>query len=253
MGGLFNFVGALLNFFFSDDRYRVRTTIWDSESMLTDDTVAARATLMTAAVIPPGSLTPQPPLPERTHNEIATLQQIDPDFNELQFLAQAGTAYNAYMTAEGAMNPDALTGIASPNFVATFKKRVDDWNGSGLRRVDRDVKISGSTIIRVAIDGVSQAIIVRFTGTGVRCSQDVATGTAVDGSLQSGSFIEFATFVRPAGTTTPKSAGAGGATHCPSCGAPAPAGAAACPFCGTQLTATGGTWLLDKTSASAYT
>ena len=42
---------------------------------------------------------------------------------------------------------------------------------------------------------------------------------AAEGSVQNETFTEFATFVRPAGAVTPKSAQLGGATHCPSCGA----------------------------------
>jgi hypothetical protein len=113
--------------------------------------------------------------------------------------------------------------------------------------------VTGSAIIKVTVDGTRQAAIVRFSTSGVRFTQDTDSGVAVDGSAASETFSDFVTFVRPPGTTTPKSAGAGGATHCPSCGAPTTAGDAKCPFCGTQLTGTGGTWLLDHVSASAYT
>jgi predicted lipid-binding transport protein (Tim44 family) len=190
---------------------------------------------------------------QRAHGEVASLQTIDPDFSELQFLSQAGDCYLAYLTAEGTMNPDALASVATPDLIATLRARVAEWNGGGLQRIVSGVKIDGSAIYKVSVDGTRQAIMVRISASGVRYSRDVSTGIAVDGSMQPSSFTEFATFVRPAGATTPKSAAAGGATHCPSCGAPTDAGAAVCPFCGSQLTGTGGTWLLDKTSVSAYT
>lgn len=201
----------------------------------------------TAAQQPPVSMA------DRAHQQIAALQQVDPDFNELQFLGQAATQYGAALAAESTMNPQAFEGIATPNFIAWFGQRVTDWKNAGLVCVVKDIKMSGSTIIKVTIDATVQSVMVRFTGSGVRAVQDAASGAAVQGSLQSDSFTEFGTFVRPAGTTTPKAAAAGGATHCPSCGAPTVAGAATCPFCGTALTGTGSTWLLDKLSVSAYT
>jgi predicted lipid-binding transport protein (Tim44 family) len=190
---------------------------------------------------------------QRAHDDIAGLQKIDPDFSELQFLGQATDQYQAYLTADGAMNADALLPVATPNFVAWYRQHVASWRNAGMRRVVHNMQIVGSTIIKVSTDGTRQAIIVRFSSSGVRYTQDQDTGTATEGSAQPDSFSEFVTFVRPPGTTTPKTAAGGGATHCPSCGAPTTAGAAKCPFCGTQLTGTGSAWLLDKISASAYT
>jgi hypothetical protein len=95
--------------------------------------------------------------------------------------------------------------------------------------------------------------MVRFTGGARRFLRDVTTGMVAEGSAQLESFTEFAIFVRPAGSTTPKTAASGGPIHCPSCGAPVDAGAMMCSFCGAALTGTGGAWLLDKVSVSAYT
>ncbi|HYK52953.1 MAG TPA: zinc-ribbon domain-containing transport protein [Candidatus Eremiobacteraceae bacterium] len=199
------------------------------------------------------SANPPPAIQERVHDEVATLQQIDPDFNDLQFLAQASQTYQKYLACDAEMNADGMTAFATPECVAAYRACVEKWKHAGMRRVVHDMKIDGSAIIRVMLDGTRQAIIVRLLSRGVRFTQDVDTGAAVDGSSLPDSFTEFPTYVRPPGTTTPKRAGAGGATHCPSCGAPTTAGAATCPYCGTQLTGTGGTWLLDHISASAYT
>ena len=210
--------------------------------------------LLDTASLGPSAPTAQPlSVAERVHQQVAALQQLDPDFNDLAFLSQATAQYGSTLAAESAMNPDAFEGIATPSFIDWFRQRVAGWNSAGLRCVIQDVKLDGSMIIKVSVDGTAHAIVVRFSGSAVRYTQDVASGAAVDGAMTSQTFTEFATFVRPAGTTTPKTAASGGATHCPSCGAPTTSGAAACPYCGTQLTGTGATWLLDRISASAYT
>jgi len=247
MGDIFRFVGAVLNMLFKlDAQSNPRMTIWTSDSLSGD-------AMMTTPLPIDVSAMPQPTGTQRTHDEIATLQQIDPDFNEMEFLAMGNAQYNAYVAADGAMDPDALAAVATPSFVDVYRKEVADWRAAGMRRVVRGMTTTGSAIIKVSVDGTRQAVIVRFSASGVRFTQDADSGVATEGSAASQTFSDFVTFVRPPGTTTPKSAGTGGATHCPSCGAPTTSGAAKCPFCGTQLTGTGGTWLLDHVSASAYT
>ena len=248
MGALFRFVNLILNGLFAGEmRSGQRMTIWTSDSVSTD------AMMMTPQTVLDPATMPQPSGAQRAHDEIATLQQIDPDFNEIQFLETATAQYNAYVAADGAMDADAMTSVATPQFVDAYRKQVADWSAAGMRRVVRDVKMMGSAVIKVSVDGTRQAIVVRFSTSGVRFTQDADSGVATDGSAASDTFTEFATFVRPPNTTTPKSAAVGGATHCPSCGAPTTAGEAKCPFCGTQLTGTGATWLIDHISASAYT
>jgi len=247
MGGIFRFVGDVLNMLFRlDAQSNPRMTIWTSDSLSGDAMMSTPLPIDTATM-------PQPSGAQRAHDEVATLQQIDPDFNEIEFLSMATTQYNAYVAADAAMDADAMTAIATTSFVDAYRKQAADWSAAGLRRVVHDMTVLASVIIKVSVDGTRQAVIVRFSTSGVRFTQDADSGVAVDGSASSDTFSDFVTFVRPPGTTTPKSAGTGGATHCPSCGAPTTGGAAKCPYCGTQLTGTGGTWLLDHISASAYT
>jgi len=247
MSAMFRFVGTVLNMLFNAEVRNRTTTIWTSDSVSTD------AMMMTPMPVADTATMPQPSGAQRALNEIATLQQIDPDFNEIGFLEMATAQYDAYVAADGAMDPDALAAVATPSFVDCYRKEAADWRAAGMRRVVRDMTTTGSAIIKVSVDGTRQAVIVRFSASGVRFTQDADSGVATEGSAALQTFSDFVTFVRPPGTTTPKSAGTGGATHCPSCGAPTTSGAAKCPFCGTQLTGTGGTWLLDHVSASAYT
>jgi Tim44-like domain/zinc-ribbon domain len=247
IGGIFRFVGDALNMLFKlDAQSNPRMTVWTSDSLSGDAMMATPLPIDTATM-------PQPSGAQRAHDEIATLEQIDPDFNEIEFLSTATAQYDAYVAADGAMDADAMATIATPSFVDRYRKEVADWRAAGLRRVVRDMTVLASAIIKVSVDGTRQAVIVRFSTSGVRFTQDTDSGVATDGSASADTFSDFVTFVRPPGTTTPKSAGTGGTTHCPSCGAPTTAGAAQCPYCGTQLTGTGGTWLLDHISASAYT
>jgi hypothetical protein len=193
------------------------------------------------------------PMWQKARQQVEDLQKIDSNFNEFGFLTVAASAYLQALAAEDAMNPSAASDVVTPAYAARLAQHVDDWKNQGLRRVIRGMKLDGTTLFKVSLDGVSQALVVRISGSGVRYTQDVATGMAAEGSVQNETFTEFATFIRPAGAVTPKSAQAGGATHCPSCGAPAPMSATRCAFCGTPLTASSAPWLLDHISQSAYT
>ena len=150
------------------------------------------------------------------------------------------------------MDASSVSDVVTPAYAASLAKRIEDWKNEGFRRVVSGLKLDGTTLYKVSLDGVSQSLVVRMAGSGVRFTQDTASGSAAQGTVQSETFIEFATFVRPAGAVTPKTAQLGGATHCPSCGAPAPMSATKCEFCGTPLTASSAPWLLDHISQSAY-
>ena len=248
MGGVLRVVGTFLNVLFrASTSGNVRMSVWTSDAPSTMDLSELPISPQAAYGVAPVSVQ------QRTHDEVAALQHIDPDFSDIQFLTQATVQYQAYLAADAQMNADALSQIATPEFVVAYRKRIADLKDAGLRRVVHDVKLLNCAIIKVSLDGLRQAIIARFSSTGVRYTEDVDMKTASEGSAHSDSFTEFATFVRPSGTSTPKTVSAGGAAHCPACGAPTTAGAATCPFCGSQLTGTGSTWLLDKISASAYT
>ena len=193
------------------------------------------------------------PMWQKARQQIEDLQKIDPNFNEVGFLTVASSAYVQALNAEDAMDASGAADVVTPAYAARLQQHIDDWKNQGLRRVVRGLKLDGTTLFKISLDGVSQGLVVRISGSGVRYTQDSATGMAAEGSVQNETFTEFATFVRPAGAVTPKSAQLGGATHCPSCGAPAPMSATKCAFCGTPLTASSAPWLLDHISQSAYT
>jgi hypothetical protein len=193
------------------------------------------------------------PMWQKARQQIDDLRKIDPDFNEVAFLSIAASAYTTALAAEGAMDPSGARNVDTPAFAAHLAQRIDAWKNQGLRRVVSGIKLDGTTLFKVSLDGATQSLVVRISGSGVRYTQDTATGVAAEGSMQTESFTEFATLVRPAAAVTPKSAQVGGPTHCPSCGAPAPAMATICPYCKTPLTPGGAPWLLDHVSQSAYT
>ena len=194
-----------------------------------------------------------PPMWVQAKAQLETLQKADPNFLETTFLTQATKSYSAMLAAEDAMSADAIASVVTPAFLDRFKQRIAGWRDAGLTRVVSDVTLDPPTTFKVNIGGDVQSITVRFTGSAKRFTKDDMTNLVSEGSAQADSFTEFATFTRPAGSTTPKSAGGGGAIHCPSCGAPADAGALRCSFCGAMISGSGGTWLLDHTSVSAYT
>ncbi len=240
---LFGSVGTLLNSLAQDRRQR--------EFIFTDQTDLPSAALGADA---PAQGTPlAPPMWVQAKAQIESLQKADPNFLESAFLTQSARSYAAVLAAEGSMNAQALAGLVTPGFLDKFDQRVQGWRDGGFTRVVSDVQLDGPTTFKVAIGGDTQSINVRFTGSAKRFTKEDMTNLVTDGSAQVESFTEFATFVRPAGSTTPKAAGDSGPLHCPSCGAPADSGALKCAFCGAPLSGTGGAWLLDHTSASAYT
>jgi len=196
--------------------------------------------------VPDPSTPAAPPMWVQAKAQLDTLQKADPNFLEATFLTQATKAYSAVLAAEGSMSADPIAAVVTPEFLDKFKQRIAAWRDAGLTRVVSDVNLDPPTTFKANIGGDVQCITVRFT-------KDEMTNLVSDGSAQAASFTEFATFTRPAGSTTPKSADGGGAIHCPSCGAPVDAGALRCTFCGAMISGSGGTWLLDHTSVSAYT
>jgi len=203
--------------------------------------------------VPDPSTPAAPPMWVQAKAQLDTLQKADPNFLEATFLTQATKAYSAVLAAEGAMSADAIAAVVTPEFLDKFMQRLAAWRNAGLTRVVSDVNLDPPTTFKANIGGDVQCITVRFTGSAKRFTKDDMTNLVNDGTAQAASFTEFATFTRPAGSTTPKSADGGGAIHCPSCGAPVDAGALCCTFCGAMISGSGGTWLLDHTSVSAYT
>ena len=199
------------------------------------------------------SAQPAPPMWVQAKAQLETLQKADPNFLETTFLTQATKTYSAVLAAEGAMNANAIASAVTPAFLDRCKQRIADWRDASLTRVVSDVDLDAPTTFKANIGGDVQSITVRFTGSAKRFTKDDMTNLISEGSVQVESFTEFATFTRPAGSTTPKSVDGGGAIHCPSCGAPVDTGALRCTFCGAPISGSGGTWLLDHISVSAYT
>lgn len=236
---LFKSVGVLLN---SDRREFVFTDQDDLASQILTDPPLGQASTIAA-----------PPMWVQAKTQLEGLQKADPNFREPDFLSQAAKTYSAALAAEGAMDAAPITGLVTPAFLATLQHRIEAWRSGGFTRTVSDVNLDPPATLRVTIGGEQEAITVRFTGSAKRFTKEDMTNLVTEGSVQADSFTEFATFVRPAGSTTPKSVADGAPTHCPSCGAPVDNGSLRCAFCGAPLTGTGGTWLLDKLSASAYT
>ncbi|MBV8083142.1 MAG: zinc-ribbon domain-containing transport protein [Candidatus Eremiobacteraeota bacterium] len=247
--GLINFLGWLLG---GNSRGSVSTTfrMWTSDD---PDMSGGMFDDATAAVAGAQAAPAAKPMWQQARDQIASLQQIDPDFSEVAFLDQASKIYLAALQAENNMNPLALGDRATKNYVDEMTARVTTWQNAGWKRLVKDVTIDSPVIFKVAVDGTQQLITVRFSGQSVRYLADATTGAVKDGSMQPAYFTEFGIFARPAGTTTPKAIGAGTAPHCPSCGAPLDPGTAICPYCRTPLTGTGSLWQLDRISASPYT
>lgn len=201
----------------------------------------------------PGPRSIGPPLYVRARSQLESLQKADPGFRETAFLTAASKTYAAALAAECGMNPDHVASSVTPAFLDRLKQKVAGWRDAGSQRVVSDVALDGSTIFKAEIGAADQSITVRFTGRAKRYTKADTSGLVIDGGAQRAPFTEFATFTRPAGSTTPAFEAQGTARHCPSCGAPSVEGAFKCAFCGISLIGTGGTWLLSRVSASAYT
>ena len=240
---LFGSVGALLNGLTRNGDREFVFVDRDDSTMTSSDLLTTQTPSTPAA----------PPMWVQARAQLDTLQKADPAFLESSFLTQAAKAYAAALAAEGAMNADAASGNVTDAFLGALAGRIAAWRTAGCTRTVSDVHLDAPTILKVTIGGATQSITVRFTGSALRCTKDDMTNLVTEGSAQPQSFTEFATFTRPAGSTTPQATANGASLHCPSCGAPAENGALKCAYCGAALSGTGGTWLLDHTSASAYT
>jgi hypothetical protein len=253
MGGVMNVLGFILNAFWRSGNTRQSIFFGDTNDDMTFSSGSMPPTLLMPQLDAGAATVAAQPMWAKAQQQVDSLKQIDPDFNQIAFLDYAAKAWTQAQNAESAMDASGASVFVTPAYAANLKSRIDDWRNQGFRRVISGLKLDGTTLYKVSLDGVSQSLVVRMSGSGIRYTQDTASGTAEDGSMQSDTFTEFATFVRPAGSVTPKTAALGGATHCPSCGAPAPASATVCPFCNTPLTPSGAPWLLDHVSQSAYT
>lgn len=241
---LFGSVGSLLNGL---------TRNGDREFVFVDNADGAIPSPDLGADLSASQTPAAPPMWVQARAQLETLQKADPAFLESSFLTQAAKTYSAVLAAEGAMNAESIASLVTPSFATSVNARISAWQSNGSTRTVSDVSLDAPTIFKVATGGASQSITVRFTGSAKRFTKDDMTGLVTEGSAQAQSFTEFATFTRPAGSTTPQAAANGGAMHCPSCGAPVDAGTLKCAYCGAPLSGTGGTWLLDHTSVSAYT
>jgi hypothetical protein len=180
------------------------------------------------------------------------LQKTDPNFNDIEFLSHASKIYTTVLSAESARNLAALSGVTTSSLRDCLAHSADETRSQGSIEKISDVRFESAYIVKLSIDGIHQLIVVRFRGSWVRFTADAHTGILTRGSTQPRSFTEFATFVRPAGSKTPKSVAAGGPSYCPGCGAPVEPGSIVCPFCKTPLTGTGGIWQLDSVSLTPY-
>jgi len=244
LGSVMSFFGVLTQ----PRRGTIMSTMFADESVRFGefDPAAGSAT-------PDMTSTPATPMWVQAKDQLATLQKADPAFLEATFLNQAAQTYSAMLAAEGAMDVSGLRDLATKNFLDGLQQRIDAWRSGGFTRVVSDVTLDPGTIFKVTIGAQNQAISVRFTGSARRFTREDMTNLISDGSIDVTSFSEFATFVRPAGSTTPLSTAVSGTVHCPSCGAPVSDGALRCTFCGAAVSGSGGTWQLDHTSLSAYT
>lgn len=243
---LFNFVAWLLNGVFGSDEARARQFFADNDISM--DAMAATP----PSPEPTMSDSAAKPMWQQAKDQVASLQKVDPDFSDIAFLEQATQTYQKALAAENDMNASELGAAATQSFVDSLSQCITQWQSSGLMRKLTDLKLDPPTLFKVSVDGMQQRILVRFTGQAARYKVDATSGVLVDGSKQPAYFTEFGVFVRPAGTTTPKSTAAGAPAHCPGCGAPVQPGLATCPYCNTPLTGTSATWQIDTLSASPY-
>jgi predicted lipid-binding transport protein (Tim44 family) len=192
-------------------------------------------------------------MPVKARAKLAMLEKADPNFREWTFLSRAYSIFRSVLIAEGAANPDLIASVVTPAFLDCFKQRLVQWTTSKQIRVVSDVAIDPPVVFNVVVGPQMQAVTVRFSGIARRFTKDTVTDRVLEGADKLSYFAEFGTFVRPAGSITPKSVVESGTVHCPHCGGPVEEGAMTCGFCGVAISGAGGTWLLDHTDASPYT
>lgn len=171
------------------------------------------------------------------------LQRTDPTVTDEAFEARLRMIYDELHRAWRANDLRGVRGLLSDGLFDYLQYWIDAYQRQGLRNELVDMRITHSTLAKVARDRWYDAVTIRIWATGkdyvVRADGEIVRGSR----RRERPYSEYWTLMRASGRTGPPLA----TPACSNCGAPLKISmAGACEFCGAHLTAGEFDWVLSK-------
>ena len=186
--------------------------------------------------------------------DLAALQQKDPNFNQQIFLDRAQAAFFALQKAWMDRNLEPARVYMSDGIYHRWKNQIDAMIAAHKKNMLDNLVIGGVQIAKVQTDPNFDSITVRIDASAADYEVDDTTANKVIyGSRQNQPFTEYWTFIRSGSARTKAGEGAE-VTQCPNCGAPLSINeSGVCSYCKATVTSGQFGWVLDNiTQASEW-
>jgi len=103
---------------------------------------------------------------------VTMLRQLDPSFNEQEFITGSKSAFSWIVSAFASGNGDDLKPLLSANLFSSFNDVIDKRTDAGENLETNIVSIKSSQIDNVTIDGDSVSITVEFVSDQIKVLRD---------------------------------------------------------------------------------
>ena len=175
----------------------------------------------------------------------ASLRAADPGMSEPALFARLGMIYTQLNTAWASNDLTGARGVVSDGIYDYLNYWIDTYKAQGVRNALEDMRITHSTIAKVASDKWFTAITIRIFATGKDYTVRTKDNAVIKGSKRfERTYTEYWTLIRSASRTgEPKAAAA-----CPNCGAPLAQinQGGTCAHCNAHVTSGEFDWVLSK-------
>lgn len=177
---------------------------------------------------------------------IETLKQKDPNFNEQAFLEKIGNWYIQMQNAWEAKKWEPMRAIMTDALYTQMERQLDSLIQAGQTNHVERIAVLDSRIVRYAVEGDNDVLVVRLSTRICDYTTDDRTGQVVSGSQTRELFMTYDwKLMRQKDQVTPEQEGM---THinCSNCGAPLEINhSGQCPYCGTVITLKDHDWALS--------
>ena len=197
---------------------------------------------------------PMAPPRQTLPQDLAALQEKDPNFNQQMFIDRAQATFFALQKAWMDRNLEPARVYMSDGIYHRWKMQIDQMIAAHKRNVLDNLVIGGVQIVKVATDPNFDSITVRIDASAADYEvDDTSTNKIIYGSRQNQPFTEYWTFIRSGATRTKAGEGAE-VTQCPNCGAPLSINeSGVCSYCKATVTSGQFGWVLNNiTQASEW-
>lgn len=177
---------------------------------------------------------------------IETLKQKDPNFNEQAFLEKIGNWYIQMQNAWEAKKWEPMRAIMTDALYTQMERQLQSLVQAGRTNHVERIAVLDSRIVRYAVEGDNDVLVVRISTRICDYTTDDRTGQVVSGSQTRELFMTYDwKLIRQKDQITPEQEGM---THinCSNCGAPLEINhSGQCPYCGTVVTLKDHDWALS--------